>query len=196
MSLYIRLRSSFWTHRKTLRLRSLVGESAFWIPPRIWCYAADNQPDGDFSDFSATELALLIGYSGEAEHMLQALLQAGFLDQDLRIHNWKVHNGYHAVFRSRARTAAKARWLKQSTGKDMKGKERKGVSIAKTKTSNASSIEPNSNGSAPNLVPTPEDIYREYPRKVAKTEAVKAIQKASKRFGARSRTASRASWRG
>jgi hypothetical protein len=123
MSLYVRLQSSFWTHRKTLRLRVLIGEPAFWLPPRLWSYAAENQPDGDFSDYLPEELALLLAYSGDAQAMLQALQQARFLD-GMRIHDWQEHNGYHATFSTRAQTAARARWKgKERIRKDKKGKD-------------------------------------------------------------------------
>lgn len=120
MSLHIRLYTNFWTHRKTARLRSILGNDALWIPPRLWSYAAENQPDGDFSNYSPEELALLIGYSSNAQAMLQALQQACFLD-GMKINGWEEHNAYHHAFSERAKKAADARWK----GKDKKGKEKK-----------------------------------------------------------------------
>lgn len=111
MSLYIKLFTNFWNHRKTAKLRSLIGNDALWIVPRIWSYAAENQPNGDFSSYSETELCLLLGYNGDAQAMLQALQQAGFLDE-MKIHDWKEHNEYHQVFSKRAKKAAKAKWDK------------------------------------------------------------------------------------
>jgi len=114
MSLYVRLNCNFYTHRKTARLRSLIGDDAFWLPPRLWSYAAENCPDGCFKDFTASELAMLLGYTKDASSMLEALLQAGFMDSNpLRIHDWADFNGYHTVFAARARAAANARWEKQ-----------------------------------------------------------------------------------
>lgn len=111
MSLYVRVLNNFYTHRKTIRLHALIGDAAFWVPPRLWAYAATNQPDGCFKDYSAEEIALFIGYHGDAKVMLQALLQACFMDSDpLRIHDWQDHNGYHVTFSKRAKKAAKARW--------------------------------------------------------------------------------------
>lgn len=143
MNLYVRLRTSFWGHRKTLRLQSVIGEAALWVPPKLWCYAAEKQPDGDFSDYSATELALAIGYVGDACRMLEALQQARFMDE-MKLHGWTEHNGYHSVFADRAKKAAAARWKKERT------KERKSTVQDKDKTrdkhclkhetSNASSI--------------------------------------------------------
>lgn len=114
MSLYVRVLNNFYTHRKTLRLKSLIGESAFWVPPRLWAYAASNQPDGCLEQYSPEEIAELIGYSSNASSMLQAMLKAGFLDANpLRIHGWEEHNNYHSVFAERAKKASAARWSKE-----------------------------------------------------------------------------------
>lgn len=110
MSLFIRVFNNFYSHRKTAKLRAVLGNDALWVPPRLWSYAAENQPDGDFSKYSAGELAMLIGYVGDANVMLQALLGAQFLDSDMRIHDWSDHNGYHSEYRERAKKAAVARW--------------------------------------------------------------------------------------
>ena len=76
MSLYIRLQGSYWTHRKTLKMVAALGEPGWWIMPRLWNFAGSNQPDGDFSKYTAQEIALSIGYHGNAQAMLQAMLQA------------------------------------------------------------------------------------------------------------------------
>jgi hypothetical protein len=128
MSLYIKVLTSFYNHRKTAKLRVLIGEAALWLPPRLWAYAAENQPDGDFSSFEPEEIAELIGYKGDAQAMLQALLKAGFMDPDRRLHDWGEHNSYHQDYSERAKKAAKARWDKQKakgekkTGEDSIGR--------------------------------------------------------------------------
>lgn len=127
MALYVRISCGYWSHRKTLRLSALLGPQYAYIPVRLWCYAAENQPDGNFSKYLPEELAMLLGYSGNACGMLEALQQAGFLD-GMSIHDWHDHNSYHEKFAERARKAAHARWEKE--GQDKKGKE----------TSNACSI--------------------------------------------------------
>jgi len=140
LSLYIRVLNNFYTHRKTGRLRATIGEAAFWVPPRLWAYAAENQPDGCFQDYTAAELAILIGYTGDAQALLQALLQVGFMDVDpLRVHDWAEHNGYHSTFAERAAKGAAARWKGKGKGKDKTRKERKGKEPSNP-LSNASSI--------------------------------------------------------
>jgi hypothetical protein len=139
--LYVKVMTGFYAHRKTLRLRAALGDDAFWVPPRLWAYAAEHQPDGVFEDFSAEEIASLISYTSptrDASRMLEALLKAGFMDdKPLRIHDWQEHNRYHQTFADRAKKASAARWSKppsRPTPETEKEKER-GVS-------NASSINP------------------------------------------------------
>lgn len=111
--LYVKVQCGFYAHRKTLRLRAALGFDAFWVPPRLWAYAAENKPDGVFDDFSPEEIATCIGFTGDASRMLQALLKAGFMDdKPLRIHDWAEHNAFHQTFADRAQKAAKARWSK------------------------------------------------------------------------------------
>jgi hypothetical protein len=170
MSLHVRLQTSFWTHRKTLRLKVRIGEAALWVLPRIWSYAAENQPDGLFVNYSAEELAMLIGYSGDAQALLQALQDCGWFD-GMAIHDWQEHNGYHHTFAIRAKKAADARWKgKERTGEDKKGKDKKGKegSIA---TSNATSI------SAENGSTSFDEFWQAYPRRVGKGNAEAAWKK-------------------
>lgn len=148
LSLFVRVDLGFFTHRKTLRLYSKIGESAFWVPQRLWAYAASQQSDGVFEDYSATEIAMLIGYHKDAQAMLQAMLDCGFLDPNpLRIHDWKEYNGFHAVFSARAKKAAQARWSgqkKEPKKKNREESERRGEekyqASRSTAPSNASSI--------------------------------------------------------
>lgn len=121
MSLYVKVFTNFYTHRKTMRLRAVLGDDAFWVPPRLWAYAAENQPDGDFSSYTDSEIAMLVGYMKDATSMLQALISSGFVDPDRKIHDWAEHNSYHQVFADRARKAALAKWDKEK--KNQKEKE-------------------------------------------------------------------------
>lgn len=140
--LYIRVMTGFYSHRKTARLRSMIGDDAFWLPPRLWAYAAENQPDGDISSYNATELAMLLGYNKDATSMLEALTSCGFVDSDMKIHGWMEHNGYHEKFARRAKTAAQARWAKEKPPTPPKEvlKEEKEIGKGKGETSIASSM--------------------------------------------------------
>ena len=111
--LYIRVMTGFYTHRKTARLRAKIGDDAYWIPPRLWAYAAENQPNGNLSGYTSEELSELLGCSKYATSILQALLDSGYINPDFTIHDWGEHNGYHQKFSQRAKTAALARWARQ-----------------------------------------------------------------------------------
>lgn len=136
MSQYIRIQLDFFTHRKTLRLHALVGEAAFWIVPRLWAHAALNQKNGIYKDYSASEIAQSLGYTGDASSMLKAFISSGYMDENpLRIHEWEKHNAYHEVYAARAKKAAEAMWATRPPGEpepeepNLKGKERKGASM-------------------------------------------------------------------
>jgi hypothetical protein len=131
-------------HRKTTQLWDALGDCAYWIPPRLWAYAAEHQPDGIFEKYSPRQIAKALEYPGDASEMLQALLDASFMDSNpLRIHDWAEHNEYHRTFAERAKKAAAARWAKPSVpSKPSPGKDKdieRGASIA---SSNACSISP------------------------------------------------------
>lgn len=115
-----------------MRLRALIGDSALWIPPRLWTYAAQNQPNGDFSSYLPSELAMLLSWQADAQALLEALQQAGFLD-GMKIHGWEERNSYHTVYAERAKKAAAARWSGEDKRK--RRKEKRGEEA-----SNASSI--------------------------------------------------------
>jgi hypothetical protein len=112
--LCVRVTTGFYTHRKTARLRLKIGDDAYWVVPRLWAYAAENQPDGNFSGYSSEELAELIGCSKHAASIRQALLDTGWMDGDGMIHDWSEHNGYHEKYSKRAKNAADARWSKEA----------------------------------------------------------------------------------
>jgi hypothetical protein len=122
-NLYIRVMTGFYTHKKTVRLKIALGVDAYWIPPRLWAYAAENQPDGDLSGYTSEELAELIGCSKHTQAMLQALKNSGFIDKNGMIHDWDEHNGYHKSFSERAKKAAAARWAKEKPPTPLKEKE-------------------------------------------------------------------------
>ena len=132
-NLYIRLKTGFFSNLKTLRLHARIGDDAFWIPPRLWAYAAENKPDGDFSSFTTEEIASLLGCVKYAPSIRQALVYAGFLDADGKIHAWQEHNGYHDKFAARARIAALAMHAKRRAGKEKKQKKTTEKEIGKGK---------------------------------------------------------------
>lgn len=146
--LYVRVMTGFYSHRKTVRLKLKIGSDAYWIPPKLWAFCAENQPDGDISAYSSEEIAESLGCLIHATSIKQALTECGFVDKNGTIHDWAEHNGYHDRFANRAKKAAEARWAKKRENPPTPLKEKdignrtvdSGVSIAKHFSSNATSI--------------------------------------------------------
>lgn len=112
MSAYIRLKLTFWTHRKTLKLVSLIGKDAFWVMPRLWSYAAEHQPDGDFSKYSPEDIAKVVDYTNaDPETLWKSIHESGYAEKG-HLHDWREHNGIFAFYHERAKAAAFARWSK------------------------------------------------------------------------------------
>lgn len=179
-TLYVKIRTGFYTHKKTAILKLLIGNDAYWVPPRIWAYCAENQPDGNLSGYPPELIASLIGYQGDATSMHQALIKSGYLDACGMVHDWEEHNGYHVTFSVRAKAAAAARWSKKKEAKK-KGEETID-NRDKHCLSDASSIKSESQSSA-GATYEAESIYNVYPRRVGKPAAIKAIVKAIAEFG-------------
>lgn len=129
-NLHIRVMTGFFSHRKTIRLRSLIGNDAYWLPIRLWAYAAENQPDGNISSYSDSELETLLGFScassnasSNATSIKQVLMDSGFIDSQGLIHDWKDYNSYHLMYSERAKNAARARWDRVAEKKEKKQKK-------------------------------------------------------------------------
>lgn len=60
----------------------------------LWLWALDNAPDGDLARFTPEEIAEVCQYTGRPqEKLLQTLITVGFVDEDLRLHDWNEYAG-------------------------------------------------------------------------------------------------------
>lgn len=110
MSRYIQLDVGFYTHRKTLRLQARLGNDALWTVPRLWCYALENQTDGDFGKWKDDEITLAIRYAGDPAKFIKALIETEYMTPDKKLVNWEERQSYARMAKSRAEKAAAARW--------------------------------------------------------------------------------------
>ena len=111
---YICVSCGFFSHRKTLRLVSMIGERAFFIPPRLWAYAAMNQRNGNFSDYTATDYELILGLpTGDGEQVSKALREVKFITDKGRIHDWKFWNKFFTTSPERFKKAARERYRQE-----------------------------------------------------------------------------------
>ena len=97
---WIELHQSLPSHRKTLRLQSLLSikqPQAVGHLCLLWLWALDNAEDGALREVSNREIALVSGFNPRrADEFVDALVATGFLDRtdnSLRIHDWEDYGG-------------------------------------------------------------------------------------------------------
>ena len=104
---WIQVDQALPTHRKLRKLRRLLNaESASHAVGYLvclWLWAIDNAPDGDLSVIEAEDVAEISGWNGAAEVFQHALIESGFIDADLHLHDWADYCGRLLERREKAR---------------------------------------------------------------------------------------------
>lgn len=149
MSSDIRVKTSFWHHRKTRKLKQCFRDAGPAYIIRLWSMAADDRPKGILTGYDEADIASSAGYDGDAHEFVRGLLDIGFLDQNedgtYAIHNWQKHQGfaYYAEERSlQAKEAARIRWEKKSQKQNADGMR--------------DACKPHANRNAPSPIPNPK----------------------------------------
>ena len=66
---------------------------------RLWHFTATSAPRGDVGRFSDADIAVMAGWRGKPEVLIDALVTAGWLDRDdefrLLVHDWSDHAPYY-----------------------------------------------------------------------------------------------------
>lgn len=112
MAAWIKVSQTLLDHEKTF----ILGEQLDLDDPyaaihviALWMWAIDHYPSGELPE-SDKLIAKACRWNGPAEHFVNALLYAGFLDVNARgqrtIHNWDLYAG--ALIRMRANNKARA----------------------------------------------------------------------------------------
>jgi hypothetical protein len=92
--------------RSLMRELDLPQYSVVGLLESIWMLAAQFTDDGDVSRFSAVEIADYAGYDGDAESLVESLIQCRWLDRiddRLLIHDWEDHLPYFIYERRKKR---------------------------------------------------------------------------------------------
>lgn len=191
----IRLDVGFFDHPKTRKLKRIIGDTGIIALLRLWAFAAIYRPDGDLSGYDWKEIADAAGWRGRTEKLIEALIEARFLestpDRRVKLHDWSDHQPWvvHAADRSsRAKKAAEKRWSR----KDGCGEHNSAHTDSNAKC--------NAKCNAPTPTPTPTpnpkrssspdgdgysleflDFWKACPKKVGKGAAWRAWQKAKNR---------------
>jgi hypothetical protein len=173
MANWIKLENGYYRDPKTRRLKRLIGDKAFWVPPRLWNHCLERRKD-DISEYSAEDLKDVLEYDGDADELLKALKACGFVSQDGEtVVGWDERYGKMLRFyHDRAVHASGARWP-SSRGDETGGEKTR---PEKTKKHAEASVK-----DASSLLQAAVDsvaIYEAYPRRQGKQDALKAICKA------------------
>lgn len=116
----IRIDTSFPGHRKTRKLRRMLGGAGVDALLSLWCYTGACKTDGRLTNMTQDDIADASYWADDPQKFIDVLLEVGFLKRlpngTFYIHDWEEHQPYvfHAKERSEAaKKAAKARWEKR-----------------------------------------------------------------------------------
>lgn len=93
---WIELHQTLPKNKKILRLKRILKiktPQAIGHVCLLWLWALDNAPDGDLSGFSADDIAEICEFTKNSQLFLESLIEAGFVDDNLRIHDWDEYIG-------------------------------------------------------------------------------------------------------
>jgi len=98
MNTDIRLSTGFWFHPKTKRLIRDAGLEAVRSLQILWCWVAQNRPDGDISDLDCDDIEDAADWNGQRGEFYSSIRER-WIDENegkLLIHDWQEHNSWAA----------------------------------------------------------------------------------------------------
>jgi hypothetical protein len=125
---YIESHQEIEEHPKTKRLARSLGEL---LPPmpvevlrsvaigylhRLWWWAISYAPEGDITKYGAAGIADGVGWPGDPDSFLAALMDSGWVDRDGELHDWGDYAG--KLIERRRKEAARKR--EQRQGEDIR----------------------------------------------------------------------------
>lgn len=115
----VRIATGLRTHRKTKRLKRLLGKEGCWSLMCLFMWAGAERWTGDLAGLSDADIEEEADWDGDAGALIAALVEVKFLVGEQgarRIHDWAEHNPYAATKGQRieqGKVAANARWGKK-----------------------------------------------------------------------------------
>ena len=114
MTTWYKFPVSYWDDARMFKLRRIVGESALWLPARLWTFAVSQDGSGDVSDYQASELADALRYPQDGPDVIKAFKDSGYLDPKGRIVGWAELFSLPASRKAHSQRMAAARWGKKT----------------------------------------------------------------------------------
>lgn len=113
---WIRVDVGVGQHPKTERLGDILGvERAHHLVIDLWLAVAITRPDGDLADVDDAWIARRAGWRGDAAAFTAALLAAGWLTTERRLHAWNDMQGAGAVAAAKAERDASSRSARRAS---------------------------------------------------------------------------------
>lgn len=124
MNTDIRLSVGFWQHPKTFRLEKRIGLKGIRSLQILWCWCAQNRPDGNLAGLDYEDIEFVANWRGKKGAFMEACIACDWLDETdagYQLHEWAEYNPWQAQAANReearkekaqekARKAANARW--------------------------------------------------------------------------------------
>jgi len=126
MNMDIRLATGFWQHPKVKKLEKRLGLKGVRSLQILWCWCAQNRPNGLLTGMDSEDIELAADWHGKAGAFFEQCMGVWIeeLDGVYVLHEWEEHNPWQVANgelaqaaaearREKARKAAQARWNKE-----------------------------------------------------------------------------------
>jgi len=108
---------NLYQNHKTARLARALGCPRVHVIGHIvclWSWASVHAPDGNLAHLDAEDVAVAAEWEDDLGTFLPALMKAGFMDENMTLHDWEEHQGQE--FRKRLAEADKKRRQRDKRG--------------------------------------------------------------------------------
>jgi len=177
---WIRLYTSWPRHRKTMALRRMLGTAEPILA--LWCWAAENAPDGNLGRMTPDEIEFAAEWRGERSKCFDAMLAVGYVDISANgehvLHEWTDGSG--AGVAAYLRRTEKQRDLMRKVRANASGSRSGSRSEEEEEVDGHANVGANVSANRKKRAKPAvgsaafEAFYSAYPRHVAKQAAVKA----------------------
>lgn len=132
MNTDFRVSVDYFEHHKTKKLIRRIGEAAPVYHLKLLAYAAVRRTNGVLTGMNAEDIEIAAGWNGEAEALVKALCEVGFIDNSdgiYSIHDWHEHNDWASEADARGDSARLSRLARVNSeaAKGLKADGRSGI---------------------------------------------------------------------